>query len=120
MRKLWGASLSRSPSASADGNNIRGSGRDLASFLKVSAVSAGTLASLIRQARQRTQLIVSTQSAGLLNAFEPKDIVVIDRMEGESQFRRLSEQELRTWLDEEYSLGELWQKEVYGGGPVHE
>lgn len=79
-----------------------------------------TLASLIRQARQRTQLIVSTQSASLLNAFEPKDIVAIDRVEGESRFHRLSEQELSTWLDEEYNLGELWQKEVYGGGPVHE
>jgi predicted ATPase len=79
-----------------------------------------TLASLIRQARQRTQLIVSTQSAGLLNAFEPKDVVVIDRAEGESRFRRLTEEELTAWLDEEYSLGELWQKEVYGGGPVHE
>jgi predicted ATPase len=79
-----------------------------------------TLASLIRQARQRTQLIVSTQSAGLLNAFEPKDIVVIDRREGESQFHRLSEQELGKWLEEKYNLGELWQKEVYGGGPVHE
>lgn len=79
-----------------------------------------TLASLIRQNRNRTQVIVSTQSPGLLNSFEPKDIVVIDRKEGESQFRRLDEAELRTWLEEEYSLGELWQKEVYGGGPAHE
>jgi predicted ATPase len=81
---------------------------------------AYTLASLIRQARRRTQLIVSTQSAGLLNAFEPKNIVVIDRREGGSQFHRLSDQELRTWLEEEYNLGELWQKEFYVGGPVHE
>ena len=78
------------------------------------------LASLIRQASKRTQLIVSTQSAGLLNGFEPKDIVVIDREGGESKFRRLKDQELRSWLEEDYSLGELWQKEVYGGAPTHE
>ncbi|HUY33593.1 MAG TPA: AAA family ATPase [Pirellulales bacterium] len=79
-----------------------------------------TLGSLLRQARKATQLIVSTQSARLLNSFEPKDIVVIDRAEGESRFRRLSESDLTAWLDEEYSLGELWEKEVYGGAPVHE
>jgi len=79
-----------------------------------------TLASLIRQGQKRTQLIVSTQSPVLLNAFEPEDIVVIDREKGESRFRRLSETDLSAWLEEEYSLGDLWQKEVYGGGPVHE
>jgi predicted ATPase len=78
------------------------------------------LANLILQAQTRTQLIVSTQSATLLNAFEPDQIVVIDRKEGESQFRRLNADELKSWLDEEYSLGDLWQKNVYGGGPVHE
>lgn len=78
------------------------------------------LASLILQAQQRTQLIVSTQSASLLNAFEPDQIVVIDREGGESRFRRLSEKELTTWLAEEYTLGDLWQKNVYGGGPAHE
>lgn len=79
-----------------------------------------TLASLIRQASTKTQLIVSTQSAPLLNAFQPEEIVVVDRKEGESHFHRLSGDELQTWLDEEYTLGELWQKEIVGGGPVYE
>ncbi|MCP5098816.1 MAG: AAA family ATPase [Chloroflexi bacterium] len=74
-----------------------------------------------RHPRQpRTQLIVSTQSTTLLNAFDPENIIVVDREEGESRFRRLTEQELSVWLDEEYTLGELWQKNVYGGGPVYE
>ena len=78
------------------------------------------LANLVLQAQERTQLIVSTQSAPFLNAFEPDQIVVIDRQEGESHFRRLASDELRVWLNEEYTLGDLWQKNVYGGGPVHE
>ena len=85
------------------------------------------LASLIKKAVvlrrprfSKTQLIVSTQSVILLNAFTPEDIIVVDRAEGESRFRRLTEQELSVWLAEEYTLGELWQKNVYGGGPVYE
>jgi predicted ATPase len=78
------------------------------------------LADLILQARSRTQLIVSTQSPALLNAFDPDQIIVVDRVEGESRFRRLSTDELREWLKEDYTLGELWQKNVYGGGISHE
>jgi predicted ATPase len=78
------------------------------------------LANLILQARTRTQLIVSTQSAPLLNAFEPEQIVVIDREEGESRFRRLKADDLREWLGQDYTLGDLWQKNVYGGGISHE
>ncbi len=78
------------------------------------------LASLILQAQERTQLIISTQSASLLNAFEPDQIVVIEREDGESKFRRLEVDKLREWLAQEYTLGDLWQKNVYGGGPVRE
>ena len=78
------------------------------------------LANLILQAQNRTQLIVSTQSAPLLNAFEPDQIVVIDREEGESRFRRLKTDDLREWLGQDYTLGDLWQKNVYGGGITHE
>jgi predicted ATPase len=77
------------------------------------------LGNLILQARERTQLIVSTQSAAMLNFFEPEQIVVVERHEGESTFRRLDKSSLTTWL-EDYTLGELWQKNIYGGGPAHE
>jgi predicted ATPase len=78
------------------------------------------LSGLIQQASARTQLIVSTQSAVLLNAFSPEDIIIVDRAEGESRFRRLTEEELSVWLEAEYTLGELWQKNVMGGTPAYE
>ncbi len=78
------------------------------------------LAGLIKQAAERTQLIISTQSADLVDSFLPEDIVVVDREDGESRFRRLSSEELNDWLVDEYSLGELWQKNVYGGSPAYE
>lgn len=73
------------------------------------------LGGLLRKAAQRTTVIVSTQSAALVSAFEPADIIVVDRHEGASTFRRLEEEPLREWL-ERYSLGELWEKNVLNGG----
>jgi predicted ATPase len=69
--------------------------------------------------KQRRQIIISTQSAPLLNEFTPEDVVVVERHHGESHFRRLDSGDLAVWL-QEYSLGELWQKNVLGGRPGSE
>jgi predicted ATPase len=65
------------------------------------------------------EVIVSTQSVPLLNEFAPEDVVVVDRKDGESTFRRLESASLSDWL-EQYTLGELWQKNVVGGRPQGE
>ena len=72
------------------------------------------LASLIRTVSK--QVIVSTQSVELLNEFDASDVIVVDRNKGCSSLRRLEPQELETWL-EDYSLGELWKKNLIGGKP---
>ena len=77
------------------------------------------LAGLTQKASKRTQVIVSTQSAALIDHFEPEDIVVVERQNGESIFKRLKKADLKVWLDD-YSLGELWQKNVFGGRPARE
>lgn len=61
-------------------------------------------------------MIVSTQSAELLNQFEAHNLIVVDRENDQSTFRRLGETELREWLDD-YSLGEIWTRNVFGGRP---
>lgn len=72
---------------------------------------------LIRAASQKTQVIVATQSPAFVDCFEPSDIVVVEREGRESTFRRLEDsEELSEWL-EEYSLSELWEKNVIGGRP---
>jgi len=75
------------------------------------------LAGLLRQAGERKQMIVSTQSVELINALEPEDIIVVDRKEGESIFERLSSENLAEWLSE-YALGELWKRSIIGGRPT--
>jgi predicted ATPase len=77
------------------------------------------LASLIKSASEITQVIISTQSPALLDYFAPEEIVVVNRREGRSTFERLDPQTLCAWM-EDYSVGELWQKNVVQGGPTRE
>ena len=74
------------------------------------------LASLLQSAAKQTQVIVATQSVTLVNQFNPQDIVVVDREDGQSVFKRLPEQAVESWLDE-YGLGDLWEKNILGGRP---
>lgn len=74
------------------------------------------LASLIRSISKEKQVIVSTQSVNLLNEFEPEDVIVTDRKNGASELRRVDATALSMWL-EDYSIGELWEKNILGGRP---
>ncbi len=49
------------------------------------------LASLIKTASRRKQIIISTQPVELLNEFDVKDIVVVNRDKNSSVFKRLNE-----------------------------
>ena len=79
----------------------------------------GVLASLIQSASTKTQMIVSTQSAQLIDHFEPEDVLVADRVDGATRLTRLDSSALAEWL-EDYSLGELWEKNHFGGRPATE
>ena len=73
-------------------------------------------ASMVREASHHAQIIIATQSETLLRQFEPEDIIVVEREDGESKFKRLNSDELSEWL-EDYSIDELWEKNVLGGRP---
>ena len=75
------------------------------------------LAEMLQSASEVKQVIVSTQSADLVNEFRPEEVVVVNRRDGESVFDRLDSDLLQEWL-QEYSLGQLWKAEVVGGGPA--
>lgn len=69
---------------------------------------------MVRQASLNKQIIISTQSVELLNAFEPEDVLVIDRSTEGSVFRRLNRRELNDWLESDYALGDVWKKSYWG------
>ena len=71
---------------------------------------------LIRAISTRIQAIVATQSAALVDCFEPQDTVAVERRGRASEFNRLDADELAVWL-QSYSLSELWEKNVIGGRP---
>jgi predicted ATPase len=79
----------------------------------------GILASLIRQAAVDTQVIVSTQSSLLVDYLKPEDVLVVNRIEGGTTIAPLKPDQLATWL-EDYSLGQLWEKNELGGRPVRD
>ena len=72
------------------------------------------LAAMLRSASTETQIVAATQSPGLLDHLEPEDILVAGRVAGETRLNRLEAEPLREWL-EDYSLGQLWEKNHFGG-----
>ena len=74
------------------------------------------LASMFRKVSRKTQIIASTQSATLADEFDIEDLIVVDRVDNHSEFKRLNPKDYEKWL-EEYSLGDIWQKNLIGGVP---
>ena len=74
------------------------------------------LGGLLRSASTRMQVIVSTQSVPLVNEFDIEDLIVVEREDGATVFKRHTENEFESWL-EDYSVGELWEKNILGGRP---
>lgn len=74
------------------------------------------LSGMIRSVSHNVQIILATQSVSLIDRFDPEDIVVVERRERDSEFQRLSSDRLAEWL-EEYTLSEIWEKNVIGGRP---
>jgi predicted ATPase len=76
----------------------------------------GTIAELLIDASQRTQLIVTTHSDLLISKLSeiPEAVVVCERGPRGTTMRRLDADSLAIWL-REYSLGEAWLKGAFGG-----
>ena len=74
------------------------------------------IASLLRATSRHTQVLVSTQSSAFLDNFESEDIVVVERNGEATEFSRPDAGKLNEWL-EDYLLGEVWEKNIIGGGP---
>lgn len=79
------------------------------------------LAAMINEASQHSQILVATQSPYLINEFEADQIVVVENAKFNNVYdattlHRLSKHDLEGWLSE-YSLSELWDKNIIGGRP---
>ena len=74
------------------------------------------LAGMSRAVSEHSQLVFATQSSVFLDHFEPQNILVVNSRSGTSEFQRLDVEKLAAWRAD-YSMGEIWEKNVVGGGP---
>lgn len=74
------------------------------------------LAALVRKVSFNSQVIISTQSSLFVDEFDAEDVIAVDRKNNSTVFNRLNKDELEHWL-EDYSLGQIWNKNIIGGRP---
>ncbi|RCK79048.1 MAG: hypothetical protein OZSIB_0390 [Candidatus Ozemobacter sibiricus] len=72
---------------------------------------------LVRAVATHVQVIVATQSSAFLDCFEADHVVVVERKGRETELKRLEANSLNEWLSE-YSLSEIWEKNIFGGRPT--
>jgi len=72
---------------------------------------------MVKSRSRDVQIIVATQSPLLVDAFDLEEVVVLDLEDGRTAVRRLDVDDYRCWLDDNFTLGELWQKNLVGGRP---
>ena len=72
---------------------------------------------MIKSLSQERQVIVATQSPLLVNAFDLDEVVALELQNGRTEFRKLKEDDYRVWLEDNFTPGDLWQKNLLGGRP---
>ena len=72
---------------------------------------------MVKSLATERQVIVATQSPLLVDAFGLDEIVVLELCDERTEFRRLNADDYRIWLDDNFTTGELWQKNLIGGRP---
>ncbi len=71
---------------------------------------------MLKAVSNQRQVIVATQSPLLVDAFSLAETIVLELRDGQTDVRRLDADEYQNWLDD-YTTGELWQKNILGGRP---
>ena len=77
------------------------------------------LTEMMKDASLHAQIIVATQSPALIDSFDADDVTVVERDEDNqcTVARKLNGHDYSEWL-KEYTISELWNKNVIGGRPV--
>jgi predicted ATPase len=74
------------------------------------------VAELLQDAATRTQVIVATHSPQLVAKLEPEQVIVTEKVDGETHLTQLKSRDLENWL-KDFSLAELWLSGEIGGRP---
>ena len=72
---------------------------------------------MIQSLAAERQVIVATQSPLLVSAFDLDEIFTLDLHDGETKAHKLSADDYRVWLEDGFTSGDLWRKNLLGGRP---
>ena len=74
----------------------------------------GLVADMLKRVGSRRQVIIATQSPTMVDCFDLENVIVADLQEGATRFRLLDRKRYQQWLDDDYSLSDLWLKDPVG------
>ena len=75
------------------------------------------IASMVKSVAEERQVIVATQSPLFVDSFDLEEILVLELRDGRTEFCKLVREDYQAWLDDDFTTGELWQKNLLGGRP---
>ena len=75
------------------------------------------VAHMVKALAQEKQVIVATQSPVLVDVFGLDEIIILDLKDGKSELRKLDPNEFRIWIEQDFTPGQLWEKNLLGGRP---
>lgn len=75
------------------------------------------LADLLKEASERTQILVTTHSPYLLNFMDPADLVIVEKSEGKTKVRPAHKKKGLKEALRVLGLGEMWYAGSLGGTP---
>ncbi len=74
------------------------------------------VADLLQDAAVRTQVIVATHSPQIMAKLEPEQVIIAEKVDGETHLKQLKTPDLENWL-KDFNLAELWLSGEIGGRP---
>ena len=78
--------------------------------------AAALVGDMIKALSGKRQVIAATQSPLLVDSFDLDEVLVLELRGGRTEISRYDDSEYREWLND-YTTGELWQKNLIGGRP---
>jgi predicted ATPase len=75
------------------------------------------IVSVLRDASQHRQILVTTHNPAFLDFLEPKEVLLCDKIEGFTKVKSAADIAEVTQFKRRFRLGELWEQGVLGGIP---
>lgn len=75
------------------------------------------LADILKSASKKTYVLVTTHSPYILDHLEPEDVIVVEKLEGKTQCKRVADKQGIKEALKSLGLGELWYSGHIGGIP---